>query len=84
MFMGLLSIFYVFKNLYSPIHLRSFLPAQFLEQFPSPSPFRHLPHFFSLSNRPNPVSTNLIRSLRPSLIYELSLAVLFSAVMQCL
>ena len=32
-FMGLLSIFYVFKNMNVPILLLSFLPVQFLEQF---------------------------------------------------
>ena len=85
--------FFTHKNLYFPILLHSFSPVQFLEQFSSPSPFAHLPFylfiffillFFSLSNHPNPVSTNLIRNLKPSLIYKLSLAVLFSAVMQCL
>ena len=73
----------IFKNLYFPIPLYSFSRVQFLEQFPSPSPFAHVP-FFSLSNNPNPFSANLIRNLKPSLIYEVSLAVLFSAVMQCL
>ena len=34
--------------------------------------------FFSLSNHPNPVFTNLIRNLKPSLIYKLSLAKLLS------
>ena len=55
----------------------------FWNNFPPPSPFAHVP-FFSLSNNPNPFSANLIRNLKPSLIYEVSLAVLFSAVMQCL
>ena len=82
-FMVLLSISCILKNLYFPILLHSFSPVQFLEQFPSPSSFVHLP-FFPLSNHLNPFSTNLIRSLKPSLIYELSLATLFSAVMQCL
>ena len=81
-FMVLLSISCVLKNMYFPILLHSFSPVQFLEQFPSSS-FVHLP-FFPLWNHPNPLSTNLIRSLKPSLIYELSLAKLFSAVMQCL
>ena len=45
--MGLLSISYVFKNLYFPILLHSFSPVQFLEQFPTPSPFAHLPSFFN-------------------------------------
>ena len=47
--MGLLSISYVFKNLYLPIFLHIFLPAQVLEQFPSPSPFAT---FFSFSLLP--------------------------------
>ena len=49
--MGLLSISYVFKKLYLPILLHSFSLVQFLEQFPSPSPFAT---FFSLSNPPTP------------------------------
>ena len=40
--------------------------------------------FFFFSKFPNPVSTNLIHNLKPSLIYELSLEVLFSAVVLCL
>ena len=81
-FMGLLSISYVFKNLYFPILLHSFSSVKFLEKFPSPCPFAHLPFhgfifyfiFFSLSNHPNHVSTNLIRNLKPALICELSLS----------
>ena len=38
-FIDFLSISYVFKNLLFPILLDSFSPVQFLEQFPSPSPF---------------------------------------------
>ena len=38
------------KNLYFPIHLHSFSPVQFLEQFHSPSPFAHLPLFFFIFN----------------------------------
>ena len=79
-FMGLLSVFYVFKNLYFPILLHSFSSNQFLEQFPSPPP-SSLPICHFLYQTPSkPVSTNLIRNLKPSLIHELSLAVLFSAV----
>ena len=36
--------------------------------------FYFLFYFFSLSNYPNPVSKNLIRNLKPSLIDKLSLA----------
>ena len=82
-FMFLISISNVFKSLYFPILLHSFSPVQVLQEFPCPYLFTHLP-FFSLSNHPNPVSTNLIRNLKPSLIYKLSLAVLFFVVMQCL
>ena len=45
------------------------------------SPPLPIPHFFP---SPNPISTNLIRNIKPSLIFELSLGVLFSAVMLCL
>ena len=47
--MGLLSIYYVFKNLQLPILLHSFSPDQFLEPFPSPSPFLT---FFSPPSHP--------------------------------
>ena len=72
--MGLLSFSYVFKNLYLPILLHSSSPVHFLEPFLSPPPS---PPFFYF---PTPVSTNLIRNIKPSLINELSLIVLFSAV----
>ena len=65
--MGLWSISHVFKNVYFSILLHSFSPVKFLEKFPSPCPFAHLSFhcfifyfFFSLSNHPNLVSTNLI------------------------
>ena len=80
---GFMSISYVFKNLnnlYFPMLLHFFSSVQFSEQF---SPLPHLPPFF-FSNPPNLVSTNLIRNLKSSLRYELSLAVLFSAGMLCL
>ena len=38
--------------------------------------------YFILSNHPNSVSTNFICNLKSSLIYKLSLAVLFSAAME--
>ena len=56
-----ISISISYKNLHLPIFLHSFSPVQFLEQFPSPSAT-----FFP---SPNPVSTNLIRNLKPSSIY---------------
>ena len=46
--MCLLSISYVFKNLYFPILLHSFSPVQFLEQFPTPPPHLLICHFFFL------------------------------------
>ena len=52
-------MFNVFKNLYCPKLLHSFSPIQVLEQFPSPSPFAHLPPypfatFFSFIESPQP------------------------------
>ena len=88
-FMGLLSISYVFKNLYFPILLHSFSPVQFSEQFPSPSPFAFFKFFiyFFFIKSPQPCfcksypqsKTSLNIRVVPPLIYEL-----FSAVMQCL
>ena len=59
-FMGLLSISYVFKNLYHPILLHYLSSVQFLEHFPSPSPFSIFFFFFSFAfpqpcfHKPNP------------------------------
>ena len=66
-FMFLISISNVFKSLYFPILLHSFSPVQVLQEFSCPYLFTHLP-FFSLSNHPNPVSTNLILNLKLSLL----------------
>ena len=58
--------------------------------FQKPVPSYTFTIFFTFSSShlffpfPNPISTNLIRNLKPSLIYELSLVVLFSSVMLCL
>ena len=51
---GILPISYASKNLYFPILLYSFSPVQFLEQFPFPSKFAHLPFFFFFIKSPQP------------------------------
>ena len=45
---------FVFKNLYFPILLHSFSSVQFLEQFPSPSPFATFFSFFFFFKSPQP------------------------------
>ena len=61
MFIGLLSISFVFKNLYLPILLLSFSPVQFLEPFPFPPlspPPSSSPH--PLSHKPYPQSKTFL------------------------
>ena len=56
-----------------------FLTCSVLGTISLPISMQHI--FFLFQMPPDPVSSNLIFSLKPSLIYELSPSVLFSAVM---
>ena len=77
---GLLPISYVFKNLPS-YTFTFFLTSSVFGAISHPLPIRH----FSPKNLPLTLFfTNLTHNLRHCLICDLSLAVLFSAVMQCL
>ena len=82
-FMFLISISNVFKSLYFPILLHSFSPVQVLQEFPCPYLFTHLPFFFFIKS-PQPCFHKSYPQSKTFLIIELSLANLFSAVMQCL
>ena len=77
--------FYILSHLFSfwnnfppPPHLPICLLFLFFFNFI----YLYLLIYFILSNHPNSVSTNFICNLKSSLIYKLSLAVLFSAAME--